>query len=52
MKYSIKNNNLNELIELAKKGDMEALEEIIKRQQKTVFATLYYLNAKQTRLWT
>ena len=25
---------------------MEALEEIIKRQQKTVFATLYYLNAK------
>lgn len=46
MKYSIKNNNLNELIELAKKGDMEALEEIIKRQQKTVFATLYYLNAK------
>ena len=46
MKYSIKNNNLNELIGLAKKGDMEALEEIIKRQQKTVFATLYYLNAK------
>ena len=46
MKYSIKNNNLNELIELAKKGDIEALEEIIKRQQKTVFATLYYLNAK------
>ena len=46
MKYSVKNNNLNELIELAKKGDMEALEEIIKRQQKTVFATLYYLNAK------
>ena len=46
MKYSIKNNNLNELIEQTKKGDMEALEEIIKRQQKTVFATLYYLNAK------
>lgn len=46
MKYTVKNNNLNELIELAKKGDMEALEEIIKRQQKTVFATLYYLNAK------
>ncbi len=46
MKYTLKNNNLDELIELAQKGDMEALEEIIKRQQKTVFATLYYLNAK------
>ena len=46
MKYKVKNNDLNELIELAQKGDMVALEEIIKRQQKTVFATLYYLNAK------
>ena len=46
MKHKVKNNDLNELIELAQKGDMMALEEIIKRQQKTVFATLYYLNAK------
>lgn len=46
MKYKLKDNNLDELIEFAKHGDMEALEEIIKRQQKTVFATLYYLNAK------
>ncbi len=46
MKYKIKNNTLDELIKLAQGGDLEALEEIIKRQQKTVFATLYYLNAK------
>ena len=46
MNYKIKTNNLNELIELAQKGDLEALEEIIRRQQKNVFATLYYLNAK------
>lgn len=46
MKYELKNNNLDELIESAQNGDMEALEEIIKRQQKNVFATLYYLNAK------
>lgn len=46
MKYNVKNNNLDELIELARSGDMDALEEIIRRQQKTVFATLYYLNAK------
>lgn len=37
---------MDKLIELAQHGDLEALEEIIKRQQKTVFATLYYLNAK------
>ncbi len=46
MKYNLKNNNLDELISLAQKGDMEALEEIIRRQQKNVFATLYYLDAK------
>lgn len=46
MKYKLKNNNLDELIQLAQTGDLEALEEIIKRQQKNVFATLYYLNAK------
>ena len=46
MKYKLKDNNLDKLIELAQHGDLEALEEIIKRQQKTVFATLYYLNAK------
>ena len=46
MKYKIKNNTLDKLIKLAQGGDLEALEEIIKRQQKTVFATLYYLNAK------
>ncbi len=46
MKYNLKNNNLDELINLAQKGDMEALEEIIRRQQKNVFATLYYLDAK------
>ena len=46
MNYKVKNNTLDELIEMARKGDMEALEEIIRRQQKNVFATLYYLNAK------
>ncbi len=46
MKYDNKKSNLDELIELAQKGDLVALEEVIKRQQKTVFATLYYLNAK------
>ncbi len=46
MKYNLKNNNLDELINLAQKGDIEALEEIIRRQQKNVFATLYYLDAK------
>ena len=46
MNYKVKNNNLDELIEMARNGDMEALEEIIRRQQKNVFATLYYLNAK------
>ena len=46
MKYKIKDNTLDKLIELARNDDMDALEEIIRRQQKTVFATLYYLNAK------
>lgn len=46
MNYKVKNNSLDELIEMARNGDMEALEEIIRRQQKNVFATLYYLNAK------
>lgn len=46
MNYKVRNNSLDELIEMARNGDMEALEEIIRRQQKNVFATLYYLNAK------
>ncbi len=46
MNYKVKNSSLDELIEMARNGDMEALEEIIRRQQKNVFATLYYLNAK------
>ncbi len=51
MKYKLKTNDLDELIKLAQNGDMEALEEIIKRQQKTVFATLYYLNASSDEIF-
>ena len=51
MKYKLKTNDLDELIKLAQNGDMEALEEIIKRQQKTVFATLYYLNASNDEIF-
>ena len=40
MNYKVRNNSLDELIEMARNGDMEALEEIIRRQQKNVFATL------------
>lgn len=46
MKYELKQQSLDELIELSQKGDMSALEEIIRRQQKNIFATFYYLNAK------
>ena len=42
--------NLDELIKMAQEGDKHALEEIIKRQQKNVFATLYYLDAKEDEI--
>ncbi len=45
MKHKLKNNDLNELIHLAQSGDDVALEEIIRRQQKVVFASLYYLDS-------
>ena len=49
MKHEMKH-NLDELIKMAQEGDMDALEEIIKRQQKNVFATLYYLDAKEDEI--
>lgn len=45
MRDENRNKSLNQLVKKAQEGNMEALEEIIKMQQKTVFATLYYLNA-------
>lgn len=39
--------NLEELILLAQKDDIKALEEIIKREQKNVYATFAYLSKKK-----
>ena len=38
---------LDELVILAQKNDYRALEELIKREQKNVFATFMYLNKKR-----
>ena len=43
-KQSYKTYPLEMLVKLAKEDDIQAVEELIKREQKNIYATLYYLN--------
>lgn len=45
MKTRYKDETITELIKKAQKNDLEALEELIKREQKSVYTTLYHLHA-------
>ena len=47
LKLSYKKIPLEELVILAQNSDYKALEELIKREQKNVFATFVYLSKKQ-----
>lgn len=42
--------SLDELIEQAQKDDFSAIEELIKRQQNSVYATFYYLDPRREDL--
>lgn len=46
MKLKFKNETTENLIQKAQNDDFEALEEIIRREEKNIYATLYYMNAK------
>lgn len=46
MKIKFKNMTTEELINMAQNDDLEALEELVRREEKNVYATLYYLNAR------
>ena len=46
MKLKFKNVSLENLIQKAQDDDFEALEEILRREEKNIYATLYYMNAK------
>lgn len=43
-KQSYKTYPLEMLVKLAQEDDIQAVEELIKREQKNIYATLYYLN--------
>lgn len=45
---SYKNFSQEELIKSAQKDDLRALEELIKREQRNIYATLYYMNDNNT----
>lgn len=45
MKLRFKNDNTEEIIIKAQNGDDEALEELLRREEKNIYATLYYLGA-------
>ena len=42
-----KNLNQYQLVELAQKGDLKALEELLRNEQKNIFATFSYLSNKR-----
>ena len=44
-KQSYKNYPLETLVEMAQSDDFQALEELIKREQKNIYASLYYLDS-------
>ncbi len=46
MKLKFKNDTTEELIKKAQNDDFEALEELVRREEKHIYATLYYLNAR------
>ena len=46
MKLKFKNVTTEELIKKAQDNDLEALEELVRREEKNIFATLYYMNAR------
>lgn len=46
-KYKYKKRDINTLVVLAQSGDIKALEELIKRVQKSVFAMFSYLTDKR-----
>lgn len=46
MKLKFKNVTTEELIKRAQNDDLEALEELVRREEKNIFATLYYMNAR------
>lgn len=50
-KSQYKNMHLFELVVNAKNNDYKALEELIRREQKNVFATFTYLNKKQDNVY-
>jgi RNA polymerase sigma-70 factor (ECF subfamily) len=45
MRTKYKDNNMTQIIERAQNGDWGALEEIIRREQKNIYSTLYSLHA-------
>lgn len=46
MKLRFKNDTNEDLINKAQNDDFEALEELVRREEKNVYATLYYMNAR------
>ncbi len=50
-KQSYKNYSIDELVKQAQMHDIQALEELIKREQKNVYATLYYLNQDREEIF-
>ena len=46
-KINYKKENLDEIIDQAQKGDLKALEEIIRRVQKEVYTVFYHLTNKR-----
>ncbi len=46
MKLKFKNDSTEALINKAQNDDFEALEELIRREEKNIYATLYYMNAR------
>ena len=49
-KQTYRNYTLEELILSAQSNDIQAIEELIKREQKNVYATLYYLNNDKSEI--
>ena len=46
MKIKFKNDTIEELIQKAQNDDFEAREELVRREEKNVYATLYYMNTR------
>lgn len=50
-KQSYKNYSLESLVELAQNEDTQALEELIRREQKNIYASLYYLDTDREEIF-